>query len=213
MKKKNRVKARQDIGCEFGLRPNLLLTSLPPSFVLSFRARSLTFLPTLGNSRFSDGNRNSIVYPRFMKKKLPARLSAISPENPKYITCFVVLDFPSVALRAHFSPPLPKLRYPRAILYCRVEFFEARRRDHREIGNSGRRRVKKASTRKEAKEERKVTSVGRRGTFVAEWKRVEGGESCSLPLARVEDFLPSPPSDPIDDIRESAHVSSITATS
>lgn len=106
MKKKNRVKARQDIGCEFGLRPNLLLTSLPPSFVLSFRARSLTFLPTLGNSRFSDGNRNSIVYPRFMKKKLPARLSAISPENPKYITYFVVLDFPSVALRAHFSPPL-----------------------------------------------------------------------------------------------------------
>lgn len=36
---------------------------------------------------------------------------------------------------------------------------------------------------------------------------------CSVPLARVEDFLPSPPSDPIDDIRESAHVSSITATS
>lgn len=106
MKKKNRVKARQDIGCEFGLRPNLLLTSLPPSFVLSFRPRSLTFLPTLGNSRFSDGNRNSIVYPRFMKKKLPARLSAISPENSKYITYFVVLDFPSDALRAHFSPPL-----------------------------------------------------------------------------------------------------------
>lgn len=211
MKKKNRVKARQDIGCEFGLRPNLLLTSLPPSFVLSFRARSLTFLPTLGNSRFSDGNRNSIVYPRFMKKKLPARLSAISPENPKYITYFVVLDFPSVALRAHFSPPLlslPKLRYPRAILYS-AEFFEARRRDHREIGNSGRRRVKKEGSERGAKSyvcrgeggvRRRVETCGERG-------------DCSVPLARVEDFLPSPPSDPIDDIRESAHVSSITATS
>lgn len=106
------------------------------------------------------------------------------------------------------SPPLPKLRYPRAILYS-AEFFEARRRDHREIGNSGRRRVKKEGSERGAKSyvcrgeggvRRRVETCGERG-------------DCSVPLARVEDFLPSPPSDPIDDIRESAHVSSITATS
>lgn len=106
------------------------------------------------------------------------------------------------------SSPLPKLRYPRAILYS-AEFFEARRRDHREIGNSGRRRVKKEGSERGAKSyvcrgeggvRRRVETCGERG-------------DCSLPLARVEDFLPSPPSDPIDDIRESAHVSSITATS
>lgn len=106
------------------------------------------------------------------------------------------------------SSPLPKLRYPRAILYS-AEFFEARRRDHREIGNSGRRRVKKEGSERGAKSyvcrgeggvRRRVETCGERG-------------DCSVPLARVEDFLPSPPSDPIDDIRESAHVSSITATS
>lgn len=106
------------------------------------------------------------------------------------------------------SPLLPKLRYPRAILYS-AEFFEARRRDHREIGNSGRRRVKKEGSERGAKSyvcrgegdvRRRVETCGERG-------------DCSVPLARVEDFLPSPPSDPIDDIRESAHVSSITATS
>lgn len=91
------------------------------------------------------------------------------------------------------SSPLPKLRYPRAILYS-AEFFEARRRDHREIGNSGRRRVKKASTRKEAKEERKVTSVGGRGAFVAEWKRVERGETALFHSQEWKTFfLPLPP--------------------
>lgn len=104
MKKKNRVKARQDIGCEFGLRPNLLLTSLPPSFVLSFRPRSLTFLPTLGNSRFSDGNRNSIVYASLYEKKTSRQTFGYFTRKPEI---YYVLRRPRLSICRASSALLP----------------------------------------------------------------------------------------------------------
>lgn len=89
------------------------------------------------------------------------------------------------------------------------------------IGNSGRRRAKKKAPEEGSERGAKsYTSVGGRGGQEDVRRRVEtcgekgeGRAALFHSLPRVEDFLPSPPRDSIDDIRESAHVSSITATS
>lgn len=103
-KRKNRVKARQDIGCKFGLRPNLLLT-LACRLLLSFRTlRSLRSY----SGNIETGTRSYIILSLYEKKR--KKLSRLSAENYRYFTrkdirCLIVVDFPSVTIRSRFSPP------------------------------------------------------------------------------------------------------------
>lgn len=183
---KDRVKAREDIRMQIRIT-NLLLTTF-----VSFS--SLMFLRILEKGELD--RIPSLL--ALSQKKFFTRLSETQsyryfclPENPKDITLHRRQQ--PVTLQSRFSPPLcsRNFAYPRAIRVeesdPRPSFRSSKTRSSGDVIQADD-ELKKARGRK-----RKVTSVGGEGgAFVAEWKRMErgGGKSCSLPLVRVEDFLP-----------------------
>lgn len=175
------MKARQDIGCKFGLRPNLLLTLAFAASFFRFVRSALSVLSYSGEygSPIKTGTRSYIILSLYEKKR--KKLSRLSAENYRYFTrkdirCLIVVDFPSVTIRSRFSPPETSCVHGRSeqrkAILGRV-FRSSKARSVIQADDERRRRP----PRKEAKEERKVIRLsggeeGRR-TFVAEWRRVE----------------------------------------
>lgn len=169
------MKARQDIGCKFGLRPNLLLT-------LAFAASFFRFVRSAlsVDSPIETGTRSYIILSLYEKKRKKLSQNQTSAENYRYFTrkdirCLIVVDFPSVTIRSRFSPPETSCVHGRSeqrkAILGRV-FRSSKARSVIQADDERRRRP----PRKEAKEERKVIRLsggeeGRR-TFVAE-RRVE----------------------------------------
>lgn len=174
------MKARQDIGCKFGLRPNLFLTLAFAASFFRFVRSALSVL-TQGNTvlRSKTGTRSYIILSLYEKKR--KKLSRLSAENYRYFTrkdirCLIVVDFPSVTIRSRFSPPETSCVHGRSeqrkAILGRV-FRSSKARSVIQADDERRRRP----PRKEAKEERKVIRLsggeeGRR-MFIAEWRRVE----------------------------------------
>lgn len=211
------MKARQDIGCKFGLRPNLLLT-LACRLLLSFRTlRSLRSY----SGNIETGTRSYIILSLYEKrKKLSTFGRELSLFHPKR---YQMLDRRRLSICHNSITLLPSRNFvcPRAIGAEESDPRPSFSKLEGKIGNSGRRRAKKKAPEEGSERGAKsYTSVGGRGGQEDVRRRVEtcgekgeGRAALFHSLPRVEDFLPSPPRDSIDDIRESAHVSSITATS
>lgn len=222
-RKKNRVKARQDIGCKFGLRPNLLLTLAFAASFFRFVRSALSVLSYSGEygSPIKTGTRSYIILSLYEKrKKLSTFGRELSLFHPKR---YQMLDRRRLSICHNSITLLPSRNFvcPRAIGAEESDPRPSFSKLEGKIGNSGRRRAKKKAPEEGSERGAKsYTSVGGRGGQEDVHRRVEtcgekgeGRAALFHSLPRVEDFLPSPPRDSIDDIRESAHVSSITATS
>lgn len=200
------MKARQDIGCKFGLRPNLLLTLAFAASFFRFVRSALSVLSYSGEygSPIKTGTRSYIILSLYEKKR--KKLSRLSAENYRYFTrkdirCLIVVDFPSVTIRSRFSPPETSCVHGRSeqrkAILGRV-FRSSKARSVIQADDERRRRP----PRKEAKEERKVIRgerrAGGRSSPSGDVWREGGGESCSLPLSSKSGRLSSFPSPRFD---------------
>lgn len=221
------MKARQDIGCKFGLRPNLLLTLAFAASFFRFVRSALSVLSYSGEygSPIETGTRSYIILSLYEKKRkklsqnqtFGRELSLFHPKR------YQMLDRRRLSICHNSITLLPSRNFvcPRAIGAEESDPRPSFSKLEGKIGNSGRRRAKKKAPEEGSERGAKsYTSVGGRGGQEDVRRRVEtcgekgeGRAALFHSLPRVEDFLPSPPRDSIDDIRESAHVSSITATS
>lgn len=221
------MKARQDIGCKFGLRPNLLLTLAFAASFFRFVRSALSVLSYSGEygSPIKTGTRSYIILSLYEKKRkklsqnqtFGRELSLFHPKR------YQMLDRRRLSICHNSITLLPSRNFvcPRAIGAEESDPRPSFSKLEGKIGNSGRRRAKKKAPEEGSERGAKsYTSVGGRGGQEDVRRRVEtcgekgeGRAALFHSLPRVEDFLPSPPRDSIDDIRESAHVSSITATS
>lgn len=171
------MKARQDIGCKFGLRPNLLLTLAFAASFFRFVRSALSVLSYSGEygSPIKTGTRSYIILSLYEKrKKLSTFGRELSLFHPKR---YQMLDRRRLSICHNSITLLPSRNFvcPRAIGAEESDPRPSFSKLEGKIGNSGRRRAKKKAPEEGSEREAKSYTGGEEGrrTFVAEWRRVE----------------------------------------